>query len=118
MPALAIAIASRIVARRNADRAGVDLHLRDLRALVQLRVRSQSGGQRRDLLGHRGDVGASGVQVEDQRRGLDLVAAAADRGLLTLRHRHLLPLWSEFRFRRRRSHCPAPGIVTSISSSG
>src|SRR5436305_4405978 len=78
-------------------------------------MRAQACRQRRDLLGHGGNVGASDCEVEDQRGCLHLVAAPADRGLVTLRHRHVDPSLGDS---PAPVTAPPPGSVTSISSSG
>lgn len=69
----------------HADRAGRDLPLGDLRALVRLGV-----GAHAHPVGYRVvqglEVLLEGVEIEDQRRGIDLLDALAYRSRRTLGH--------------------------------
>ena len=60
--------------------AGRDLHQRDRRALVRLRMRTQAhaGGPRE--LGHPLHVALQRVEIDDQRRRVDVVDRRADAG--------------------------------------
>ena len=61
------------------DRARVDLHPPELRALVDLRVRAQGGGHRLHAPRHLGDVVADHGELDQQRRGRHGARRAADQ---------------------------------------
>ena len=64
--------------RREADRSGVQLHLADDGALVDLGVRSQRGRQTGHATCHLGDVPLDRAQVEDESRSHRFVTRTAD----------------------------------------
>ena len=59
--------------RAHADRAGGDLPARDLRALMTLRVRAEPHRTALHRLRHTRDVSLERVQIDDERRRVDVV---------------------------------------------
>ena len=57
----------------DADRAGLDLALGDIRALVRLGVRAQLQASGPREIGHARDVAGEGVEIDHQRRGVQAV---------------------------------------------
>jgi hypothetical protein len=66
--------------RRHADRAVLELHPRELRALVRLDVRAEASRQLAEALRHERDVAGRRREVQHERRGLQLIDRPADRG--------------------------------------
>ena len=64
----------------HADRAELDLLQRDDRAFVGLGVRPQPDAGAGDALGQAAQIALERVEIDDQRRGVDLVERHADLG--------------------------------------
>ncbi len=74
----------------DADRAARDLRLRDVRALVRLRVRPQRDAGAAHGVRHQVEVALEGVEVDDERGRVDVGGSVADAGGKTL-HARIVP---------------------------
>ncbi len=72
----------------DADRAALDLGMRDVRALVRLRVRAQRNAGAAHGVRHQVEVALERVQVDDERRGVDVVDRVAGTGGKALHQAH------------------------------
>ena len=64
----------------DADRAALDLRVRDVRALVRLRVRAQRDAAAAHGVGHQVEVALERVEVDDERRRVDVLDGVAGTG--------------------------------------
>ncbi len=64
----------------DADRPALDLLLRDVGALVRLRVRTERDAGAARRMGHQVEVALEGIEVDHERGGVDVVNGVADAG--------------------------------------